>query len=298
MAIGIIVGVVIITLIIGAAVWATVEFESGSDARGTVAVILAIALCLSFLVVPFSFRTVDTGEVAVVKHLGKVKTVRDAGTYYDFWMTNKYVKYNTKVQEVTIEDMAYSSDAQQMTLNIKFQYQIMPDKVKEITAQYGKLDLLEARIRPVVIEKVKSMLSQHTAMNIIANRSSLSPNAEELVMAALGDEYFINVISVSLTNIDFSDQFETAVENKMIAEQNQLKAEYENATKVATAEANAKVKITEAEGEAKANALLEKSLTDKILQEMYLDKWNGELPQVVTDGETIFQIPEMNKATE
>ena len=210
-------------------------------------------------------------------------------------MTNTYIKYDTKVQEVNIEDMAYSSDAQQMTLNIKFQYQIMPEKAKDIATKYGKLSSLEARIQPIVIEKVKSMLSKHTAMNIIANRSQLSPDAEELVKSALGEEYYINVVSVSLTNIDFSDQFETAVEDKMIAEQAKLKAEYENEKKVAQAEADAKAKILSAEAEAKANELLEKSLTDKILQETYLDKWNGELPMVVTDGEMMFQIPELDE---
>jgi regulator of protease activity HflC (stomatin/prohibitin superfamily) len=115
-----------------------------------------------------------------------------------------------------------------------------------------------------------------------------------LVKDALGKEYYINVISVSLTNIDFSDQFETAVEDKMIAEQQQLKAEYENQTKVAKAKADAEAKLVAAEAEAEANRLLERSLTDKILQEMYLDKWDGKLPQVVTDGDTIMQIPELN----
>ena len=237
----------------------------------------------------------DTGKLAVVKNLGKIKTVREAGTYYDFWMTNTYIKYDTKVQEVNIKDMAYSSDAQQMTLDIKFQYQIMPDKAKDIATKYGKLSSLESRIQPIVIEKVKSMLSKHTAMNIIANRSQLSPDAEELVKSALGEEYYINVVSVSLTNIDFSDQFETAVEDKMIAEQAKLKAEYENETKVAQAEADAKAKIVSAEAEAKANELLERSLTDKILQEMYLDKWNGELPKVVTDGNTMLEIPDLGE---
>lgn len=294
MALGIILGVIIFALIIGAGIWAGVEFDSGSDTRGAIAAILAVVLVLTFIFVPFSMHTVDTGKIAVVKNLGKIKTIRESGTYFDFWMTNNYVKYDTKVQEVTIEEMAYSSDAQQMTLSIKFQYQIMPDKVKDITTQYGKLSSLETRIQPIVIEKIKSMLSQHTAMNIIANRSQLSPDAEELVKTALGDEYYINVVSVSLTNIDFSDQFETAVEEKMIAEQAKLKAEYENEKKVAQAEADAKAKILSAEAEAKANELLERSLTDKILQEMYIDKWDGKLPQVVTDGETIFQIPELN----
>lgn len=296
MALGIILGIIIVALTIGSIAFSITASDNGHTTTSVIAGILAFVLMVSFVVVPFSIHTVDTGKIAVVKHLGKIKAVRESGTHYDFWMTNNYVKYDTKVQEITIEEMAYSSDAQQMTLSIKFQYQIMPDKVKNITTQYGKLESLETRIQPIVIEKVKSMLSKHTAMNIIANRSQLSPDAEELVKGALGEEYFINVVSVSLTNIDFSDQFETAVEEKMIAEQAKLKAEYENEKKVAQAEAEAKAKIVSAEATAKANELLERSLTDKILQEMYINKWDGKLPQVVTDGNTIFQIPELSSA--
>lgn len=294
MAVGIIVGIIMALGAIGAFAWAVYASEDIDNAvQGTLAVILGIAMVIAFFIVPFSFHTIDTGEIAVVKRLGKIVDIHEAGTYFDFWMTKKYVKYDSKVQEITIEEMAYSSDAQQMTLNVKFQYQIMPDHVNDIATQYGKLESLETRIQPIVVEKVKSLLSTHTAMNIIANRSSLSPSVEELVKDALGEEYFINVISVSLTNIDFSDQFESAVEEKMIAEQKQLKAEYENATKLAKAEADAKAKLVAAEAEAKANELLEKSLTDKILQEMYLDKWDGKLPKVMSDGEMMFEIPDL-----
>ena len=295
MALGIILGIIIVGLTIGAFVWAYAADENGNKTMSGVASVLGIILLICFCVVPFSMHTVDTGKVAVVKNLGKIKAVRESGTHFDFWMTNKYVKYDTKVQEINIEDAAYSSDAQQMTLSIKFQYQIMPDKVKDITTKYGKLSSLETRIQPIVIEKVKSMLSKHTAMNIIANRSQLSPDAEELVKAALGEEYYINVVSVSITNIDFSDQFESAVEDKMIAEQAKLKSDYENETKIAKAEAEAKAKIVSAEATAKANKLLEESLTDKIIQDKYIDKWNGEMPKVVTDGNTIMQIPDITE---
>ena len=182
-----------------------------------------------------------------------------------------------------------------MTLSIKFQYQIMPDKIKEITTQYGNLKTLEARITPTVRDKVKGVCSSLTAMEIIAQREILSSKAFDAVKEALGTGYFVNITSVAITNIDFSDQFESAVEEKMIAEQNALKAEYENAAKIAKAEAEAKAKILAAEGEAKANELLEKSLTDKILQEMYLDKWDGKLPTVVAGEETGIMIPSIGQ---
>ena len=132
-----------------------------------VALVLVITLFVSIILVPFSFHTIDQSEVAVVKSLGKIKKTQTAGTYFDLWIMNSYSKNSTKVQEVGLEDMAYSSDAQQMTLNIKFQYQIMPDRVKDIATTYGSLDTLEARITPTVRDKVKSVLSSLTAMEII-----------------------------------------------------------------------------------------------------------------------------------
>lgn len=275
MALGIFAAIVIIILgIVGAVIASVVD----NGAAKVVGVLLCIAMVFAFIAVPFSFHTVDTGEVAVVKHLGKAKEVKTAGTHYDFWMTNKYQKYDGKVQNIDIETAAYSSDAQTMTVQMTLQYQVLTDKVMDIAAQYGTLDALTTRINAIATEKTKSVLSSHKAMDIIANRQDMSPAVEEAIRAAVGEEYFVNVVAVVLTNIDFSDAFETAVEEKMIAEQKQLKAEYDAAAKV-----------TAAEAEAKANQLLEKSLTDKILEEMFIDKWDGKLPEVMAgeDGLSI-----------
>lgn len=275
MALGIFAAIVIIILgIVGAVIASVVD----NGAAKVIGVLLCIAMVFAFIAVPFSFHTVDTGEVAVVKHLGKAKEVKTAGTHYDFWMTNKYQKYDGKVQNIDIETAAYSSDAQTMTVQMTLQYQVLTDKVMDIAAQYGTLDALTTRINAIATEKTKSVLSSHKAMDIIANRQDMSPAVEEAIRAAVGEEYFVNVVAVVLTNIDFSDAFETAVEEKMIAEQKQLKAEYDAAAKV-----------TAAEAEAKANQLLEKSLTDKILEEMFIDKWDGKLPEVMAgeDGLSI-----------
>lgn len=262
--------------------------------EGYIAIVLIIISFIAFILVPFSFHTVDQSEIAVVKSLGKIKDIRMAGTSFDLWLTNTYVKYSTKVQEVNLDDMAYSSDAQQMTLNIKFQYQIMPDKVKEIATNYGDLKTLEARLTPTVRDKVKGVMSSMTAMNIIENREALSGAAFDAVKEALGTGYYISITSVAITNIDFSDQFETAVEEKMIAEQKALKAEYENEAKVAKAEADAKAKLLEAEAQAKANKLLQSSITEKTLREKYLDKWDGKLPQVVAGEDISMILPSYN----
>ena len=215
---------------------------------GTVMLLLLIA----FIVIPFSFHTVDTGEIVVVKHLGEAKAVRSAGTYFDFWLTETYNRYDAKVQNVEILTAAYSSDAQTMDVAMTLQYQIMPDKVIEIAKQYGSLEVLESRILSIATEKTKSVLSSYKAMDIISDRASMSPNVEEVIKNAIADEYYVTISTVVLTNIDFSDAFERAVEDKMIAEQKQLQAEYENNTKVAAAKAEAEAAIQKAEGEAQA----------------------------------------------
>lgn len=282
MAIGIILGFVFAILAIACIAWCGYALsEAENPVMGTIAGVLAFVFVVCFAVIPFSFHQVDAGEIAVVKHMGEARETRNAGVHFDLWVTNKYVKYDAKVQNLDIVTAAYSADAQTMDIQMTLQYQIIGDKVLEITNQYGSLEILQNRIQSVAIEKAKATLSEYKAMDIIADRASMSPKVEEAIRNAIGENYYVNVVAVVLTNIDFSDAFELAVEQKMIAEQNKLKAEYENQTKVAQAQADADAKIIAAEAEAKSNELLEKSLTDKILQEMYLDKWDGKLPTVV-----------------
>jgi regulator of protease activity HflC (stomatin/prohibitin superfamily) len=277
---------------VGAVLWA-IKSEDTKGKTPKASVALLIVCILGFLIIPFSFHTVQTGELAVVKQLGEAKYERSAGTYFDFWFISSYQMYDCKVQNIDITTAAYSSDAQTMDVTMTMQYQILNDKATDICKQYGSLEALQSRIQAIAIEKVKAVLSAHKAMDIIADRAAMSPAVEEAIRTAVGEDYFVNIVAVVVTNIDFSDAFEQAVENKMIAEQNQLKAEYENQQKVAQAQADADAKIIAAEAEAKANELLENSLTDQILESKYLDKWNGSLPQVVSgDSGLMFSIGE------
>lgn len=305
MAIGIIVGILIVVFAIIAFAVAAYNFNNQKEGIGAIAALIGIALVITFIIVPFSFRTVSSGEIAVVKHLGKIEGVKTAGTHYASWITNSYIKYDTKVQNLDTVTMAYSSDAQTMDIQMTIQYQIISDKVVEIATQYGSLEVLQSRIQSIAIEKAKSVLSSHKAMDIIANRAAISPAVEDAIMNAVGDEYFVNITAVVLTNIDFSDAFELAVEEKMIAEQAKLKADYENETKIAKAEAEAQAKLKEAqaeidiakakaeakkiaaEAEAEANKIINESITEKIIEKILADAWDGKMPTVVGNGDYI-----------
>ncbi|MGN1060277.1 MAG: prohibitin family protein [Candidatus Coproplasma sp.] len=230
----------------------------------------AVAFIL-FLLIPFSFHTVQAGEVAVVKHLGEARNVRTAGTYFDFWITESYEKYDSKVQNLDIKTTAYSSDAQTMDVNMTLQYQINSQKAIEIANNYGTLDTLSNRIQSVTIEKCKSVLSKYSAMKIIETRSSISPEVETSVQAAIGDNYYVSVHTVVLTNIDFSDAFEKTVEDKMIAEQEKLKAEYEKETAIINAEKElevskrqAEAKLVAANADAQAQVLVAQAEADAL----------------------------------
>ena len=77
-----------------------------------------------FFFIPWSFHTIDAGEIAVVKHMGEISGTRTPGTYFDFWMTDTYQVYDAKVQNVDIETATYSNDSQTMDIQMTIQYQI------------------------------------------------------------------------------------------------------------------------------------------------------------------------------
>lgn len=105
-------------------------------------------------------------------------------------------------------------------------------------------------------------------------------------------------------DIDFSDAFEAAVEAKMQAEQNALRAENEKKEAVTRAEQarevaaiNAEAAIATAEGEAKALEIIRQALEnmpDTWVAQQYLEKWDGKLPQLITgDGSGVMLTPDL-----
>lgn len=303
MAIGWITGIILFVALVGAIVMLAVNFYKGYDEysddkarpyykKGIRWTAIAVAVLFMFILVPFSFHTVDATEVGVVKELGKLVDEEGPGTYFDFWVTRRVTKIDSKVRTITLDTAAYSKDAQTLTYSMKLQYQILPDKARDIVSKYGTMEALETRLSSISDDRTKSVMGSYTAMDIIAKRSEMGPLVSNTIATAVGENYFVKIVSVEIVNIDFSDAFEKAVEDKMIAEQNQLKQQYENEAKVAKSKADAEAKIVAAEAEAKANKLLEQTLTDKMIQKQYLEKWDGKLPSVVAGDEAAVIIPQ------
>lgn len=184
-------------------------------------------------------------------------------------------------------------------------------------------------------------MSTYTADKLIEERNIISVSVAESVELALGAAYYIDITNVALTNIDFSDAYEQAVEQKMIATQEverakaeaqkaeetakgQLKvAEQQAEAKKVQAQADAEAIRIKAEADAKAIEIksievarmlglteidaegaekiksnitaAEASLIAEYLKYIeYLATWDGRLPEVMTDGNTLIQVPTGN----
>lgn len=292
---------VLFVLLIGGGIWLAVW--GGDEDRGGAVVggiIGSIVSFLLFLTIPFSFRTVDAGEIAVVKELGKIIDTREAGTHFDFWMVRSYEKYDTKVRQLDITAQAYSNDKQTMDITMNVQYQVKRDSVKDIALTYGGLAALEGRIQSVAIERTKAVLSSYTADRIIMERSTVSSGVTAEVEGTVGDNYHVDITMVALTNIDFSDAYEKAVEDKMVAEQAKLQKDYENqaaeaaaktAAEVSKMEADAAAYAKEKAAEAEAKAIIIKAEADAQalnIQTLEVAKMLG-LTEVNADGEEVIK---------
>ena len=255
-------GFIFLAIFIGAAIGAGMKASNSHKNGGGAAVatgilsILALATLAFVIFIPGSVNQVDTGSVAVVRHLGKIEGMRQPGTHFDFYMTNKYEVYDTKVQQVEIKTAAYSRDGQTMELEVFLQYQVQPEHIMDIATQYGSLDALQSRIETQTIEKTKAVMSSDIAMNIIQNRAQFSNDVSEAVRQGISADYFVNVKDVVLTNIDFTDEFEKSVEAKVIAEQEKQAAITRAEAELEVAKLEAQQKIEAARGDAEAQKII------------------------------------------
>ena len=244
-------------LVIGAGLVVLTLRKTRNKKINPIGVVIALIAVVGLGFIPKSFHTVEAGQIAVVKHLGEAREVRTAGTYFDFWVTETYEYYDAKVQNMSLTTQAYSKDAQTMSIAMNVQYKIDESKVIDIATHYGTIDMLANRLESIAIEKTKATLSSYSAMNIIETRSQISPLVEDTIKSAVNEEYCVDIVAVVLTNIDFSDAFEKTVEDKMIAEQEKLKAEYEKETAIVNAQKELEVAKLQAQAKlerAKADA--------------------------------------------
>ena len=88
-----------------------------------------------------------------------------------------------------------------------------------------------------------------------------------------------------------NEEIQKAIDAKFASEQELVIQQNKNEANLAKAQAEAEAMIMLAEAEAAANDLLSKSMTPALLEKMYYEKWNGELPYIYGDSTPIIQVP-------
>ncbi|MCL2675937.1 MAG: prohibitin family protein [Firmicutes bacterium] len=242
---GVFIGIVLFLLIAGSLILGVFSLNKGKFfSRGgrkeppsksdkiKAAVFMSVAgvFLIMFIFVPFGFKTVETGEIAVVKVWGEAKELKNPGLHFMNIISTKYEIYDLKTQQMDIDDEVYTADAQPLMMKLTVQYSIQTDKVLEINRTYGQMETLATRIKNIALEKSKVILSAKDAMKLIETRAALSPDVLTEIKT-IEAQYFINIENVAIVDMAFSAAFEQAVEQKMIEQQavERAKAEAERA---------------------------------------------------------------------
>lgn len=267
--------------------------------KGRAAAVIGVIFLIVFIFL-FCTTRIPTGHTGVVTTFGQVENYTlDAGIHLKApWQ--KVVRMDNRVQRETIELSCFSSDIQEVSMSYTVYYQISQSNAMTIYSTLGKR-YNEQIIAPSVNEAVKIVTAKYTAEELVANRSELALGITQELTNKLG-AYNIVFVDGAIENIDFTDAFTNAVEAKQVAQQNKLRAETEAEQKLIeveteaqaqliAAQAEADALLIEAQASAEANRLITESLTPEILQKMYYDVWNGELPYVYGADGMIINMP-------
>ena len=99
------------------------------------------------------------------------------------------------------------------------------------------------------------MFAKNTATDVIANRNEISTTISRTVDESINVGYYVNVKTIVLTNIDFTDDFEAAVAAKVAQEQKKQQALIEQEQQLAQALNDKEIAIARAEAEAESARL-------------------------------------------
>lgn len=303
--------IIFIVALIIVGIVATIVATTSSKAAGVAvgSIVLVIAVVATLIA---SAASVPTGYTGILTTFGRVEDrTLDAGFNMKApWQ--KVVKMDNRIQKVNVGLSAFSSDLQQVDVSYTINYQIDKQNAMNIYRSVGK-QYYDVVIQPNILESFKVAAAKYTAEELIANRNELAAKVEELLSESLND-YNINVVSTAIEDMDFSDAFTNAVEEKQVAAQNALKAQIEQerftmekeaeaarsvidantASEVAKIQAQADLEVTKIQAdaaeyagqkEAAKNKAIAESLTPELVDYYYIDAWNGTLPSTYVGSE-------------
>jgi len=224
-----------------------------------------------------SVHQVDAGHVGVVRTFGDITDQTGAGLVVTFPFQT-LEEASVRVERYDITDVtAFSKETQDVFSEITVNYQVSPRAIQTLYKDVGS-QYVDTLLRPRVINFFKETTVNYNAVDIAPNREEIRRTVRERLKRDL-EPFSIDIVDLLIDNIDFRQEFKTAIEAKQVATQEALRQQQlieakkaEAQQKIETARGDAESVRIAAEAQAAANQLLAQSLTDDVIRFQALQK--------------------------
>lgn len=280
-------------------------------------IVVGVLLLVGIIFGAKSCATVPTGHTGIVTTFGRVEDLTFSSGLHFKAPWKRVIMMDNRTQKVEVSVSAFSKDIQQVDVKASYNFSINQSTAQTLYKTIG-VSYYENVILPRILEDTKAVFTFYTAAQLVACRNELSDLIFERLSADVSP-YGIQIISVNIEDIDFTDAYTNAVEAKQVAEQDLLRAKTvqeqlkveksaEAARKVIdataasdvakinadaalyTANQKADAELYAAQQEAEGNKVLQASLTQELIKYQQILRWNGVLPQFVGGGSTIYPV--------
>ena len=201
---------------------------------------------------------------------------------------------STEVQTMSVANLTtQTQDAQYVNTTLDIKYRVSSTNAYLIFTQFRTLDKMsETLIIPTTQRVLELITTNYNVMDVLGEKRSDIYRELEVNLAEELAKYGVEFYSISITDMDAGEAIESAITAEAVAkkavetaEQELLKAEMDAKQKSVAAQAEqdaakiqAETKIIQAQAEKEANELLQQSLTELILRQQWIEKWNGQVP--------------------
>ena len=239
-------------------------------------IIYGILVIFAIVLLCTSFYTIRSTQRGVLSTFGKVSdNVVEDGLHVKIPFIQTIKRVNVQQKKHDGKEDSYTKDVQTSEVEYTINYDLVRENVSKLMKNVGD-DYHNRIVVPFVRSAMKESFGNFAATEIVENREVVRREIEQTLRRILDTTYFQN-IQFQITNIDFDDDFEKAIKDKQVAEQNALKAK--NITIQVEEQAKQTRINAEAEAEAmriKANAL---ESNPKLVNYEAVQKWDGKMPQ-------------------
>lgn len=270
-------------------------------------VLLGLGLVFVVSMALGGFYTVDEKERAVLLRNGALVEVSEPGLHFKVPIIDSVRDISVATDTVMFDGLpAYSMDQQAATLRVSVSFNVDPSQVAELYKTYGSIENMVNRlISRHVPTQVENTFGKYTAIRAVQERGNFVADTMKAVREhAVGP---VQIESVQIENIDFSDAYEQTIEDRMKAEiqvktrQQMLETEKVQAEiRVTQAKAEAEAKLEQARADAEATRLRGDAEADAIkaraaalasnqnlVELTKAEKWNGQLPATMIPNAAI-----------